>query len=179
VYTEPDDFEDEKDVGLTLTLPDSETDLFVPEPDEEQTDENEYADDEWDPDSPEVWRVMKVSSWGSDDGQHNDAAVSNVGSPVAQPSLSAHSLERSSKTRVVGPRSEPWGKQSEWEDQMLLSRAVGQGPSSPSRQIKRLMVNVSAAASTPEPEEGKCGKMDGDVLLLPGFCRWHITEVCL
>lgn len=156
MYAEPDDFEDEKHIGLSLTLPDSETDLVIPEPDEEQTDESMYEDNEWDPDSPEVWRVMKVSLWGPDDGQHNDVAASNVGSPVASPSLSANSQERSSKTRATGLRSELWGKQSEWEDSF---RAIGQGQSPPSRQSKRLMVDVSTGSSTQEPDEGKSGNM--------------------
>ena len=89
--TEPNDFEDEDDVGLTLTLPDSETDLFVPEPDEVQTDEDEeYYDD----DSPEVWRVMKVVPWMSDD-YHQDV-------PQQQPLLSRTLIGRSEAGNEAG-----------------------------------------------------------------------------
>lgn len=70
---EPEDFEDEDDIGLSLTLPDSETDIVVPEPDEEFDDEadNDLDDDQdqdgSDDSSPKIFRVIRVTPWDCTD----------------------------------------------------------------------------------------------------------------
>lgn len=59
------DFDDESDIGQTLTLPGSETDIIVPEPDEEPDDEfdGDMNDDDDDDDSPKIFRVIRITPW--------------------------------------------------------------------------------------------------------------------
>ena len=110
--TEPNDFDDEDDVGLTLTLPDSETDLFVPEPDEVQTDEDEY----YEVDSPEVWRVMKVVPWMSDD-YHQDVAQQ-------PPLLTGETVERPSKSKTSIGRNEAGTSQNSGTEAQVQSSST-------------------------------------------------------
>ena len=62
-------------LGNTLTLPDSETDL-------DWTHENDDYYLKWDSDSPDVDRVMMVVEWGSADDPYNDISLVP---PVALP----------------------------------------------------------------------------------------------